>query len=107
MATPSALSKLKTPAEMERIREKQAILDAELRDKRKPEPNVASPLAYFEIARYTSGSFRGMFLVSQMVTEDYKGRELKKPIKKTIADGVDIFVAMTSLETAVRRRVFK
>ncbi len=107
MAAPSAAHKLKTPAEMERIREKQAVLDEKLLAERKSEPNVATPLAYFEIARYTSGGFRGLFVVSQMVTEDAKGRDLKKPIRKTLSDGVDIVVAMSSLETAIRRRVFR
>ncbi len=99
--------KPKTLAEMNLEREKQAVIDAELRKNRKPEPNVATPLAFFEIGRYTSGSFRGLFVVAQMITEDHKGRDLKKPIRKIVADGVDIFVAMTSLETAVRRRVYR
>ena len=69
------------------------------------EPNTYKPLAYFEIGRYTTGSFRGMFVVSQMLTED-KGKVLKKPIRKVVCDGVDMVVAMASLETALRRRVF-
>ncbi len=107
MAIPATKHKLKTPAEMEIIREKQAVLDEEARKNFKPEPNVATPLAYFEIARYTSGSFLGMFVISQMITEDAKGRELKKPIKKKVIDGVHIDSAMRALETAVRGRVFR
>ncbi len=99
--------KLKTPSEMDREREKQAVVDADLRAKHKPEANVAIPLANFEVSRYTSGSFRGMFKVTQRVTEDHKGRDLKKPTNKVVADGVDLFVAITSLETALRRRVYR
>ncbi len=99
--------KIKTLPELERERVKQAVIDADLRANRKPEANVATPLAYFEIARYTSGNFRGLFVVAQMITEDHKGRDLKKPIRKVVADGVDIVVALSSLETAVRKRVFK
>lgn len=107
MAAGSTVSRLKTPAELERMREAQAVIDADLRKKAKPEANVAHPLAYFEVGRYTSGSFKGLFIVSQLITEDPKGRELKKPIKKVVADGVDMFVAITSLETALRKRVFR
>lgn len=107
MASATPPSKLKNPKEMELIREKQALLDAELIKNRKGEPNVATPLAYFEIARYTSGSFRGLFLVAQLIAEDEKGKTLKKPVRKVVADGVDIFVAITSLENAVRKRVYK
>ncbi len=100
-------SKLKTPDEMRRMQEEQAIIDEKIRAEKKPEPNIATPLAYFEIARYTSGSFLGMFVISQMITEDAKGRELKKPIKKKVIDGVHIDSAMRALETAVRGRVFR
>ncbi len=48
-----------------------------------------------------------MFVISQMITEDAKGRELKKPIKKKVIDGVHIDSAMRALETAVRGRVFR
>lgn len=105
MAVPS--SRLKTPAELDRMREEQAKLDAKRRETETREPNVCKPLAYFEVGRYTSGSFKGLFVVSQLITEDEKGRTLKKPIRKSVADGVDIFVAITSLETALRRRVYK
>jgi hypothetical protein len=107
--------KLKTPSEMEKEREKQAVVDAALRAKHKPEANVATPLARFEVGRYTSGSFKGMFVVSQTVEEivykDKDGEKLDKPTKKSVrkivADGVDLFVAITSLETALRKRVFR
>jgi hypothetical protein len=99
--------KLKSAAEMEIIRKKQAVIDEARLKNYKPEANVSTPLAYFEIGRYTSGSFRGLFVVSQLLTEDAKGHNLKKPIKKIVADGVDMFVAITSLETALRKRVFK
>lgn len=101
------MSKLKSPQEMEHIRE----ADAKLREKQLrefvPERNISKALAYFEIGRYTSGNFRGLFTVHQMITEDALGKPLKKPIRKTVADGVDMVVAITSLENAIRRRVYK
>lgn len=115
MATVTPPSKLKNPQEMERIRQRQAALDEAAAKNRKPEPNLAAPLASFEIGRYTQGSFKGLFVVTQKVEEiaykDKDGAALSKPVKrtvkKTVADGVDMFVAITSLETALRKRVFK
>ena len=110
-----AAPKLKTLQELDRMRESQAVIDADLRKKHKPEENVARPLANFEVSRYTSGDFKGLFVVTQMVeetiTKDKDGKALAKPIKKsvrkTVADGVDMFVAITSLETALRKRVYR
>ncbi len=99
--------KLKTPQEMEAIREKDAALKAEELKHFVPEASESRALAYFEIGRYTKGSFRGLFIVSQMLTEAPDGKPLKRPIKKTIAEGVDIVVAMATLETALRKRAFK
>lgn len=92
--------------ELDRIRGMMAKdLEKSLREQ-PSEPNTYRPLAYFEIGRYTTGAFRGMFVVSQMITEE-KGKVLKKPIKKVVCDGVDMVVAMSSLETALRKRVYK
>lgn len=101
------MSKLKTPQEMDRIREAEARIQEKLRRDFVPEKNESKPLAYFEISRYVRGSFRGLFVVTQLITEDGHGEPIKKPIRKVVADGVDLFVAMTSLETALRRRVFR
>jgi hypothetical protein len=106
-AIPQTRSKLKTPAEMEAIREKDAALQEEQRKHFVPERNESRALAYFEIGRYTKGSFRGLFIVSQMITEDTAGKPLKRPIKKTLAEGVDIVVALAQLETALRKRAFR
>ncbi len=101
------MAKLKTIAEMDRERMKQIVIDDEIRKNRKPEPNISTPLAYFEVSRYTSGNFKGMFVISQMITEDHKGRELRKPIKKTVIDGVFIDGALDALGQAIRKRVFR
>ncbi len=101
------MSALKQAAEMSRIREQDAVLRAKQNLEKKPEPNLHKPVAYFEISRYTTGSFRGLFLVTQLMTEDGKGNTLKKPIRKVVAEGVDMVVAMSSLETSLRRRVFR
>ena len=103
---PRRLGKLKTPAEMEIIRQKDALLKAEELKHFVPEANESRSLAYFEIGRYTKGSFRGLFIVYQMVTEGPDGKPLKRPTRKTLAEGVDIVVAMSTLETALRKRAF-
>jgi hypothetical protein len=92
---------------MESIRAKDAILQQALRKSAIPEKSATRPLAYFEVSRYVAGQFTGMFQVAQLITEDAQGKPLKKPLKKIVADGVDMVVAMSSLETALRRRVFK
>jgi hypothetical protein len=99
-------SKLKTQAEMEVIRAADGILRAKQIKEFVPEKNTLAPMAYFQIDRYVSGNFRGMFVVSQLIDEEGR-RPLKRPIRKVICDGVDMVVAMSSLETALRRRVFR
>lgn len=101
------MAKFKTLAEMSTIREADAKLREEERRNFVPEKNSHKPVAYFEISRYTTGDFRGLFLVTQMLTEDASGNPLKKPIRKVIAEGVDMVVCMSSIETETRRRVFR
>lgn len=97
----------KSLEEMERIREGQAVLDQKRLATQIPEANESKPVGYFEVFRYTKGSFRGLFGGAVMITEDAKGHPLKKPIRKIVADGVDMVVLMSSLETALRRKVFR
>lgn len=66
-----------------------------------PEGNKNRPLAYFQVDRYTQGPFRGLFLGFQLV-EDKDG----KPKAKMIAEGVDMVVLMSAIETALRKRVY-
>lgn len=94
---------VKSPAEMERIRAADAVLVAKQRKDFVPEKNASKPLAYFEISRYTAGSFRGSFVVAEFFPAEGK----KKAERKIVADGVDMVVAMSSLETSLRKRVFK
>jgi hypothetical protein len=97
----------RSAAELDRIREAESRIQEKLRRDFKPEANTTAPMAYFEVSRYVTGNFKGMFQVAQMVTDDGHGKELKKPIRKVIADGVDFHVAISSLETALRRRVYR
>ncbi len=92
---------IKTPQEMERIRAADAILVAERNKKFVPEKNKRIPLAYFEVSRYTEGQFRGLFAVEALSSAHPKAQ------RKVIADGVDMVVAMASLETSLRKRVFR
>lgn len=98
------MSKIKSPAEMERIRADDAILKEKQHKDFVPEKNVSRPIAYFEISRYTAGSFRGSFVVAEFVQSKVEGKDATRRI---VADGVDMVVAMASLETALRKRVFK
>lgn len=93
----------KTPAEMERIREADAKLKAQQLKNFVPEKNMSKPIAYFEISRYTAGNFRGSFIVAEFIPAEGK----KKAERKIVSDGVDMVVAMASLETSLRKRVFK
>jgi hypothetical protein len=92
---------------LKRIREADAELKAKQFKDFVPEKNESAPMAYFEIGRYTKGPFRGMFLVHQLIVESESGKPLKNPVRKLVIAGVDMVVAMSSLETALRRRVFK
>ena len=90
------------PVEMERIRNADAKLRQEQAKKFVPEANRADMLCYFEIGRYVAGPFRGLFVVNQLIKD-----KKDKPVRKCIAEGVDMVVAMSNLETAIRRRVFR
>lgn len=101
------MAKFKTAAEMDAIRAEDAKIQEKARREFVPEKNTYKPLAYFEVSRYVTGSFVGSFVVAQMITEDGQGKPLKKPLRKVVADGVDMVVAMASLETALRRKAFR
>ncbi len=97
------MSALKSAAEMKTIREADAALKAKQLKEFVPEKNVHKPLAYFEVSRYTAGQFKGLFVVAEFTPATGKA----KPERKIISDGVDMVVAMASLETSLRKRVFK
>ena len=98
---------VKTMSELNAMREAQGIINQNLRKEAKPEASESAPMAYFEFSRYTKGSFRGLFLVTQIFVDDGRGNDLETPIRKVIAEGVDMVVAMAACETALRKRVFK
>ena len=100
------MSKVKSPQEMEHIQAEDAILKEQAARDYVPERNRYEPVAYFEVSRYVTGQFMGLFVVAQLFTQDAKGKTLKKPFKKVIAEGVDIGVANSSIETAIRKRVY-
>ena len=80
----------KTIAELTAIREADGILRQQQAKEFVPEPNVSEPWAYFQIDRYTAGPFRGLFTVSQLITEDDAGKPYKKPIRKVLKEGTDM-----------------
>ncbi len=97
------MAKIKTAMEMNAIREADAKLKAEALKTFVPEKLASKPLAYFEISRYTAGSFRGLFIAAEFIPAEGK----KKAERKVIADGVDIVVVMANIETSLRKRVFR
>jgi hypothetical protein len=103
----SAKSPFKTAQEMEAIRTAQGKINEKNLRTFVPEKNEYTPVAYFEFSRYTKGQFAGLFLVHQLVTEDAHGKPLKKPVKKLVAEGVDMVIALSSMETALRKKVFR
>ena len=91
-----------TLAQMEVIREK----DTEIRSKipaPQPAPIVYEDKVFIVVSRCVDGpqGWKGLFRVCQMVQEG------KRNIRKTIAEGVDMPVIMSSIETALRKRVYK
>lgn len=107
MALITNKSPFKTVREMDAIRAAEARIQERLRRDFKPEPNHIRDLASFTIGRYDKGSFIGLFCVYKIETSDAKGNPLKKPLREKVIEGVDIDTAMSYLETAIRRRVFK
>jgi hypothetical protein len=97
--------KFKTQQEMDIIREADAILRQKQAKDFVPEPNVAEPWAYFQIDRYVKGSFRGLFTVSQVITEDDHGRTLKKPVRKVLKEGTDMASCGDCVRDALRSRL--
>ncbi len=93
----------KTALEMDRIRKAAAVLEEKARKAFVPEPNIDKPVCYIEIGRYVQGSCRGLFTVYEFTP----GKGKKDAERKRIAEGVGIDVVVSSIETAVRRRVFK
>ena len=49
----------------------------------------------------------GLFAVDQVIFDDAQRKALKKPLRKRIAEGVDMVVAVSSMETAARKRYFR
>ena len=102
MAQYGGVIKNKSMAEMARIQEADAKLRAEQAKTFVPEAPTQRDLARFVVSRYTAGNCKGLFIVYEAV-EDKEGNITRKQI----AEGVDIVVAMASIETALRKRVYK
>ncbi len=97
--------KLKTPAEMEAIREKDAILKAEQLKSFVPEKTKADHYASFVVERYVTGPVRGLFSVYQVISEDQDGKPLKKPAYKTLIEGTDMFNCANEMRRALEVRL--
>ena len=97
--------KLKTPAEMEAIREKDAALRAEAAKTFVPEKVSAEHYASFVVERYKTGAVRGLFSLYQVVAEDADGKPLKKPGYKTIVEGTDMFNCANEMRRALEVRL--
>lgn len=95
----------KTPAqemaEMERIRAIDAKLKEEELKNFKPEPNTHKIYLSIEVGRYVTGQFKGSFVIIENIKDG------KKSTRKVISDGVDLLSALASIETSIRRKVYK
>lgn len=98
------IAKEKSLVEMTRIREEYAKMREKELKNYKPEPNLSKPVAYFEVDRYTQGSFMGLFVVYEFIPATGKNG---KPTRKPVVEGVDVYMAMQYLEKALRAKVFK
>ena len=97
----------KSIAELDRMRTAESAARAKLPHV-PPPPNVKRPLVFIEVGRYANGgNFAGLFYAQLHLGEDAQGKPLKKALIKTLADGVDVPVVMSEIETAIRRRAFK
>ena len=99
----------RNPAEMDRIRKADAILVEAARKAFVPESVEYDDKCAFIISRCVKGpqGWVGFFKVDQLITEDAKGNPLKKPFRKVLKGGIDLVIAMATIETAIRRRIFK
>ena len=90
-----------SPARREAILEAEGKVQEQLRRDFKPEPIAFEDKAFFVVSRCVAGpqGWKGLFQVAQLVTQDDKGRPLKKPTRTVIASGVDMVVAMAAMET--------
>ena len=100
-----AQEKLKTPHEMDEIRAKQAIINERMAKERKPEPDHIRIISNFQVGRYDKGPNLGMFVVYEAITHDRHGDELPEPKIRTIASGVDMFIASTEIRRAIHARL--
>lgn len=101
------MSKFKNPQEMDVIR----AADAKLREKEigdfVSEKNEYKDGVYFIVSRCVKGPFMGLFMISQMIAEDGKGNQLKKPIRKILIEGVDRDSLNRTFDKAVGKRYFR
>jgi hypothetical protein len=95
MSRPSVNMDLAREAEVRR-REREVIV---------PEANHTRPIVAFEISRYDKGPCMGLFTIHQVITEQ-NGKKLKQPIRKTVSDGDDFFMASVRMAEALRKKVF-
>ena len=98
----------KTAMDYERMRKADAIIQEKLKKAFVPEPVEFEDKCFFVVSRCVKGpqGWKGVLRVEEVITSD-NGKTLKRPIRKTVADGVDIVIAMSNLETALRKRIFK
>lgn len=99
----------KTASEMDRIRKADAIIQEKRIKSFVPEDIKYDDKASFVISRCVRGpqGWVGFFKVDQIITEDRHGVPLKKPFRKMLKSGIDMVVALATIEEALRRRVYK
>jgi hypothetical protein len=88
---------------IKRIQEEDANLRQVQRREYQPEPIIYEDKAAFVLSRCVRGpiGWPGFFKVEQLVQAG------KKIERRAIAEGVDMVVALASIEDALRKRVFR
>ena len=100
-------SHFKTNVEMDEIRDANAKLVEAAAADFISEKNEYKDGIYFVVSRCVTGPFKGLFMISQMQTEDDHGRMLKKPIRKVLIEGVDRDSLNRTFDKSIGKRYFR
>jgi hypothetical protein len=96
----------KNAEEMKIIQEAEARIQEKLRNDFVPEDNKYKDGICFIVSRCIRGSFRGLFMLTQLITTDGRGNWLKKPIRKVLIEGTDRDGINEMIDRAVGKRYF-
>ena len=63
----------------------------------------------FIVSRCVDGpqGWKGLFQVSEVEFNDKAGKPLKKPIRKVLKSGVDLFLCVSAMNEALHKRIYR